>query len=214
VRVDEFVIKNGSVHYSEIAKNGARPGTMRFEEVNVTMRGITNQHAAASLPCRVDVHTLLVGVGPTDLTLDYDLAAPQLLLRYRGSIGRMPATNFNEMLVDLDGLRVTSGVLDSTWFDFDVREDRAAGRVQVLYHDLSSEVVDKVTRDSGVGEKLKTFLNNTFVVTSANPPTPDVPALVVPVRQERVPKDNLFRFLWVIVREGVYETLGIRKKTS
>jgi hypothetical protein len=152
---------------------------------------------------------MLAGEGATDITLDYDLSSPRLDLAYRGRVGRMPARAFNEILVDLEGVRVNSGRLDSTWFEFDVKGDVARGQVQVLYHDLDSEILDKATHERGVSEKLQTFIGNTFKIAPANPKDPRTPAVVVPVERKRPEPENFFRFLWVIVREGLYVTMGI-----
>src|SRR5262245_16210779 len=208
LRVDTLVVEHGRVHYSEIANDGARPGTIRFEDVLATVYDLRTD-PRADAPCRIDAQLLLAGAAHTDFTLEYDLASPRLDLEYRGRIGRMPATALNEMLVDLEGFRVKSGVLDSTWFDFHVKDDLATGSVQVLYHDLDTELVDKVTLERGTSKKLQTFINNTFRLASANPGSDLAPAIVVPVRRERVPDENLVEFLWVILRIGVTETLGV-----
>ncbi len=210
LRIDTLAVKNGSLHYSEVARDGARSGTARFEDVWAAVYGLTSDpKPGAAAPCRIDVRMLLQGEGATDLTLEYDLASPRLDLKYRGCVGRMPASAFNEMLVDLEGLRVNAGRLDSTWFDFRVTDDAATGKVQVLYHDLDTEIVDKVTLERGFKERFQTFANNAFRIEASNPRGGGDPAVVVSVRRERTPHENFFRFLWVIVREGLLETLGV-----
>ena len=208
LQVDTLVVEDGRVHYSEIAHDGVRPGTIRFEEVLATVYDLMTD-SPPDAPCRIDAQLLLAGAAHTEFTLEYDLASPRLNLEYRGRIGRMPATALNEILVDLEGFRVKSGVLDSTWFDFDVKDDLATGNVQVLYHDLDTELVDKVTLERGTSAKLQTFINNTFRLAAANPGGDLAPAIVVPVRRERLPDENLCEFLWVILRVGVTETLGV-----
>jgi hypothetical protein len=209
VRIDTLATKNGSVRYVELAQDGTRPGVMRFENVWATVYGlVSDPEPGFEAPCRIDLRMLLAGEGATDLTLEYDLSSPRLDLKYRGRVGRMPATAFNEILVDLKGVRVNAGQHDSTWFEFDVKGDVAAGKVQVLYHGLDSEIVDKATLERGVSEKLQTFIGNAKIA-EANPKESGAQATIVPVQHERPESENFFRFLWVLVREGLYATMGI-----
>lgn len=210
VHVDTLTVKNGSVQYSELAVDGARAGTVRFEDIWATIYGlVTDAKPGVETPCRIDLRMLLMGEGRTDLTIEYDLGSEGLDLKYRGRVGRMPASAFNEMLVDLEGLRVKTGRLDSTWFEFDVENDVANGSVQVLYRNLDTEIIDKVTHDQGLKKQFQTFMNSTFRVEGENTQGGDTPALVAAVYRERPARENFFRFLWVIVREGLIESLGV-----
>ena len=211
VRIDTIAVKNGSMTYSELARDGARPGTISFEDVNAEVYGlISDPKPGFDAPCRIDLRMLLAGKGATEITLVYDLTSPRLDLSYQGSVGPMPAKAFNEILENLEGVRVNAGHHDSTWFSFDVKGDVADGKVQVLYHGLDSEMIRKGTHEQGLSENLRTFIGNRFKMNEANPPDDKTPALVVPVHHERPGPENFFRFLWVIVRQGLYVTMGIQ----
>lgn len=210
IRIDTLAVRRGSVHYSETPRDNYRPGTIRFEDIEAVVYGLANRPRRESeAPCRVDLSMLLAGEGRTEISLVYDLMSPRLDLMYQGTISRMRAAAFNEILVDLEGIRVKGGVLDSTWFEFEVDDGVARGEVQVLYHGLDSEMIDKVTHESGLSHDIATFIGNTFKIRSANPPNGETPAIVVPVRREREKPENFLRFLWLNVRAGLYTTLGI-----
>ncbi len=211
VRIDTIVVKNGTMVYSELARDGARPGTISFEAVNAAVYGlISDPQPGFEAPCRIDLRMLLAGEGDTEITLVYDLTSPRLDLSYQGRVGRMPATAFSEILENLEGVRVKTGTHDSTWFSFVVKGDVADGKVQVLYHGLDSEMIRKGTHEQGLSENLATFIGNRFKINDANPADDKKPALVVPVHHERPGPENFFRFLWVIVRQGLYVTMGIQ----
>ena len=78
--------------------------------------------------CTAELHCLLAAKGPTALSMRYDLSAPQLKLDYRGTIGSMDLSALNELLVNLMGIRVKSGVVDTTWFDFHVENEMATAK--------------------------------------------------------------------------------------
>jgi hypothetical protein len=202
LRIDQFVVKQGSVGYHEKDTDGARPGTIRFEEIEAVFRDVTNDpKVQAKQPCTADLRFLLAAKGPMALSLRYDLSSPQLKLDYQGTVGTMDGRALNE-------LRVNAGVLDTTWFDFRVRDGIATGQVQVLYHGLDSEVVDKVTLDRGFSEKYRTFLNNQLKVDDSNPPRAGEPAATISIRRVRTPETGFIKFLWENLQVGVYETLG------
>jgi hypothetical protein len=209
LRIDELVVKRGSVRYDEKASDGARPGTIHFEEIEAVFRDLTNDaKIQAERSCTADLRFLFAATAPMTLSLRYDLAAPQLTLDYRGTVGTMDLRPLNEFLVNVKGIRATAGVLDSTWYDFRVEDGIATGQAQILYHGLSSEIVDKVTLERGLSEVWKTFLNNQFKVNEANPPGENDPVKTISIRRARDPETGFIRFLWENLRAGVYETLS------
>lgn len=209
LRIDELVFKQGSIAYDEMASDGARPGTIRFEEIEGVFRDVTNDpKVQAKGPCSANLRFLFAAKAPMTLSLSYDLAAPQLRLDYQGTVGAMDARALNELLVYLKGIRATAGALDSTWYDFRVQDGIAEGQVQFLYHGLEFEILDKVTLDRGLSEKTQTLLGR-FKTNEANPPTEDVPPLTISIRRPRAPETGFIKFLWENLRAGVYETLGV-----
>ena len=210
LRIDELVVKQGSIRYSEKAGDGARPGTIRFEKIEAVFRDITNEpKIQAERACAVDLHGLLAGTAPMTLSLRYELSAPQLTLDYEGAVGTMDARALNELLVNLKGIRLNAGVLDTTSYRFRVENGIVTGEVRMLYHGLDSEIVDKVTLERGFSEKLQTFLNTRFKVNAANPLGSDATAKTIPVHRARTPETGFIKFLWENLRAGVYETLGV-----
>ena len=211
VRIDVIRVTNSEIGYSEKAKDGTRPGTIRFTDLWATVYNVTNDSTrmTATTPCTIDLRTRIAGAGRLNATFDYDLLSPALSMKYRGTVARMSADPLNELLVDLEGIRITSGVVDSTWFDFEVRDDMASGKVQVLYRDLSFEVLDKVTLDRGLLARFQTIMVDKTKLKDSNPPDDHTPATVAAVLRERPPQTNLLKFVWETLREGILSTLGI-----
>jgi hypothetical protein len=128
----------------------------------------------------------------------------------RGTVSRMKAEPLNELLENLCGIKITSGVVDSTWFHFKVDgDDVARGEVNVLYHDLNIQLQDKITLDQGLMSRLKSFINDKAKMHGSNPTDKDKPATVATIARERTPQTPLIKFLWETLREGILTTLGI-----
>ena len=211
IRIDVFRMTNAEIGYSEKAGDGSRPGTIRFTELWTTVTNVTNDSTRMrpSTPCTIDLRTRIAGAGRLDTTFDYDLLSPRLNMTCRGSVSRMRAEPLNELLVNLEGIRLTGGVIDSTWFDFNVREDVARGTMQVLYRDVDIEILDKVTLDRGLGARLQTFITDKATLNHANPSDDQAPAKVATILRERSPETPLLKFLWETLREGILSTLGV-----
>jgi hypothetical protein len=210
IRIDIIRVTNSGISYSETATDGSRPGTMRFTDLWATFYNVTNDSTrmTPSTPCTIDVRTRVAGAGRLDVTFGYYLLSTRLNMTYRGAVARMRAEPLNDLLVNLEGMRITDGVIDSTWFDIKVQEDVARGNVQVLYRDLDIEMLDKVSLDRGLGARLQTFIADKTVLNHANPPDDQTPAKVVPILRERTPETRLFKFLWGTLHEGILSTLG------
>jgi len=211
IRIGVIRVTNTQIGYAEKAKDGSRPGSIQFTDLSATAYNVTNDSTrmTPSTPCTIDLRTRIAGAGRLDAKFGYDLLSPRLSMTYRGTIARMSTEPLNELLVSLEGIQITSGVMDSTWFDFKVSEDVASGKMLVLYRDLDFKMLDKVTLDRGLIARLQTYFTNKTQLSDANPTDGKTPARVVVILRERRPETGLFKFLWETLREGVLSTLGV-----
>jgi hypothetical protein len=210
-RIDAIRLQNATVSYSEKAVDGNRPGKIEFTDVRASVHNITNDSTrmTPSTPCTIDVRARVAKIGRLNATIGYDLGAPRLCMSYRGSVTRGSAVSLNKLLVALEGIRIRNGSMDSTWFDFQVHEDVARGKVLLLYNDLDFEMLDKVTGEKGLKEHIETYIADKKKLKDANPGDDDEPPVVVEVHQQRSPETKLPRFVWQTLREGLFTTLGI-----
>jgi hypothetical protein len=211
VDIDTIRVTEGHVEYSKRADDGVRPGTIRFEDIWATIYNVTNDPARMTdeTPAVVDARTLVAGAGLLQTRIDYQLLAPELTIQYRGEVGDMPATAFNEIFVDLSGVEIKSGQIDSIWFSIQVQRDEARGLLQVLYRDLKIELLDKATGERSLRNRIATFIANNMILNEENQPTVDTPAKVIVIRQQRPPEKRLFKFMWHTLREGLFTTIDM-----
>jgi hypothetical protein len=211
VRVDTVRVRAGAVRYEETAADGVRPGVLVFDRIAATAVNVTNDRRRMTDSTRavIDGRMRIAEAGMVTARLAYDLMAPTLTIAYLGSVGRMPAAAFNPLVVDLAGIRVTSGTLDTAWVAVDVLDNVARGRVTVRYHDLAIELLDKVTHERSLGDNLRTFLGANFVLQEANPAGPDGVLREGALVRRRSPEVPLARFIWETLREGLKETVGM-----
>src|SRR5262249_15112708 len=134
--------------------------------------------------CEIDVRARFANAAPLLVRFEYDLTGKALNLSYRGRFGPMAAQALNPFLVDLEGVRVRDGQLESADFNVDVRDDTARGSLKLLYHDLAIETLDKVSHHRSLSDRLHTFIFNNFKLNTDNPSS-DKPVVVTPLNHPR-----------------------------
>jgi hypothetical protein len=113
----------------------------------------------------------------------------------------------NDLLVDLKGIRIKQGTIDSTTFDIKLNGDTATGTMKLLYHGFKFEIVDKGSHKQGLGDHFATWMQN-YKTHSSNPPDDDDPATVITLHRQRLPHISLPKFVFETVREGALRTVG------
>ncbi len=208
IRVDTIRITDGNLRYSERAVDGSRPGTFEFADLNAMITGVTNDTTRMNNPCVIDVRARLANAGQLDANFEYDFRSDALNMRYHATVGRMGGLSLNELLVDLEGIRVTGGTIDTTSFAIDVKDDVATGTLRVLFTDITFEMIDKNSLEKGLAERFGTFIYRQKARESN--PEDDKPAIEITLHRRREPNVPLIKFVWETVREGLLRTLGVQ----
>lgn len=211
IRIDTVRVVDGDITFSERSRTGVRPGIFRFADLDATIEHVNNHATQREEPCVIDVRTRLADSGPLHATFKYDLSSPTLRMSYHAVIGKMDGLSLNDLLVNLNGIRIQEGTIDATTVDIKVDGDMAAGTMKLLYHGLKFEVVDKDSHEQGVRDHMATWMQN-WQTHSENPRNDDEPAIVVTLQRKREPYISLVKFVWETVREGVLRSVGAPPK--
>ncbi|HEV8599369.1 MAG TPA: DUF748 domain-containing protein [Gemmatimonadales bacterium] len=209
-RIGQLRLTRSQVHFRQRASDGSRFGTLPFTEIEALISNVTTDPLRMSVgrPCEIDIHALFAGASRMFARFEYDLAAPQLNLAYHVSFGRMDARALNRFIVDLEGVRIREGQLDTAIFKIDVRDDLAQGELQLRYHDLEIETLDKVSRGRDLNDAVQSFLFNNFKLQTENPEN-DKPPFSATIRYRRLPETPIFKFIWLTLRDGIFQTLDL-----
>lgn len=211
IMVGRASVENGRVRYFERSQDGARFAMLEFDSVQVSAAAITNRPAgsldAGIVP--IEIAGRLGGKAPLSTSMLYNTRTPSFNLVVNGGLGPTDGRLLNPLLMDLEGVRITEGVVDSIAWEFEVEDGVAQGRMVALYRNLTIERLDKVTHTQGLGDEIVSFLGNNFKLNQANPAAPGAPPLVVPLAHRRGEREPFFRFLWVTLRGGLLQTVGL-----
>ena len=208
VRIGKIRVANGDIQYAERPLYGDHAGMFHFANFDGTLTNLDVEACRAGKPCVIDVRTRLADSGPLHATFNYDLSSSTLKLDYHATMGLMDVVAMNKLLVNLKGIRIKEGTIDSLYADIDMRGDRATGTVRLPYHGLKFEMLDKNSHDRDLGDKFSTFLYSRKVHNS-NPEDNNDPVTVVRVERRRLPQVSLIKFVWETVREGVFLTANV-----
>ena len=208
LRVGTVEITDCEIVYSERARDGARPGTFVFADIAATVTNVSNDPSLMTVPSTIQVRSRLADAGEMHGTFEYHLATDSLTMSGEGAVGKLDATTLNALLVNLNGIHVTSGTIDSTWFTLNIDEDVATGKVRCLYRGVHFEILDKNTRKQDLKDQLATFMGE-HKTRESNPEEADEPPMIAAVHLRREPDDNLLKFVWITVRDGLMRTLGV-----
>lgn len=171
--IDTIRLVGADVRYSELAKGAARPGELTFEDLSGTVVNLTNDRARMTheTPAVVDVTGKLFGEGNVQAKLAYPLLSPSLDFTLEASVGPMSMTAFNTFAMNVVGVEVKNGQLDSLFMSKVSRQGQARGRIYMRYRDLDFRIFDRNTGKEMPWHSVAGFLGN-LVVRSNNPGKP------------------------------------------
>ncbi len=210
VQIDTIRVANGAVRYAKWDSAAATPGHISFEDIDATIRHVTNRppDAPSPRPAIIDATTRVAGAGLLTTTIRLPLRSPSLTFSYEGRMGSMDARAFNDTLVPLSGVRITDGQVDNLRFAAQIEDGVAHGTVHGTYRSLKMETVNANKGRRGVGTRLRSFVLDKLMVKSRNPPN-DAPPRTGTIEHEYEDGDTFFKFLWHSLRTGLYSLIGL-----
>lgn len=210
VRIDTIRVSDGHIRYAELAEKGTQPGAISFENVFASIYNVTNDadRMTPATPVVIDATTRVAGAGRLQTTIRLPLLTPHLSVSYQGHLGPMDARAFNETFVNLAGIRIESGHVDSLRFEAKAQRGVATGTLRGVYRNLEVETLDKATGDRGVGERIKTLFLNNIALESSNLPASDT-LRGVSIDHTHKEGHSFFKFLWLSVRSGLFSLIGV-----
>jgi hypothetical protein len=207
VLIDSVRVRDGRIVYGELEPGKAGPGIVTFDDLTCDLFNLSNDpgHMSDARPLVVTASARLMGAGRLEARLEIPLLSSSFDLRYHGTLGPMPFTDFNRFAAPNTGIRFDKGEVVGVEFSATVKDGRARGRVVPRYRDLGIGFTD---RGGGLLAKAKRsisrFIANRFVIRRDNPGDGGKGRLVsAPIDLEHRPSDGLFTFLWYSLRDPI-----------
>ena len=214
VSIDSVLIRDGEIVYREQRPRHPRPGVMTFARVEVV--AVNVRHSAgrrrASEPMTLHATAYLQNAGRLEARFVAPLDAPTFDMKFRGTLGPMPATKFNAFIHETFPMRLDKGRIVEIAFDATVANGVARGTVTPRYNDLAVEVTGRgskgilgtggVIGDAARG--IATAVGNLTELRSDNPDDGETTPRTGPIDHTFTPSETLPTFVWKSIRDGLF----------
>lgn len=208
MNVDTIQLKRASVSYSEKHPNSSRYATLFWSGVRATISGVSNDpERQRRQSVVVDASGQFMNRARMWLTCTMPMNVDRHELDAVGGMHGMDATVLAGFLTIAENIGLQSGHTDEARFRFSVRGRTSRGTVDVEYHDLKLQMVDRKTKKStGLFDKVASWLANWLVIRNDNVPGDRYKTGVV---DYTLPRDAaIMQTLWFPLRDGLGDVIG------
>jgi len=203
--IDTADVRNFSVLYEELPKNGTITGKIRFDNMNGKLSGLTNIVSYPNQFIRLDADGKFMN-GYFTARWDIPVSPDYDCFMLSAKINGFDLKNLNDIFVPLAKAEVQSGMLNNFLFSTEASSTGATANMLFLYNNLKVSVL----KDAETEQQNK-FLSRlaNIVVRSNNPNKPDSKPRVADVTIERDPYHSTFNYFWQILQPAVVESAGV-----
>ncbi|MBE3084744.1 MAG: hypothetical protein IMZ64_00830, partial [Bacteroidetes bacterium] len=209
VNIDSIGLINGNVAFTAHAEEANEPGSISFNKINAKIYKITNDtiYKTESAFLELKGDALLMGKGKMNVFLKGEIYDRHNTFSLNGSLSSLEANELNPILEKNAFIYATSGKIDAMNFSFTADNEKATGKMTMLYHGLDIAVKNKRTDDTtAFMEKLKSFIVNIKVPDSN--PMPGKEVRVGIIDYERDPERFLFNYCFKSILSGIQSSLA------
>ncbi|MEX0779487.1 MAG: hypothetical protein WD491_06355 [Balneolales bacterium] len=169
LNIQEVSLNMGQINYAEQADGGLRPGFIFLDSTYVHVQNMTNvpELMNADNPAIISVQTFVNGEGALEALIEMPLLDPDYPIYFSGEIGPVNAESLNSILVDLQGLNIQSGDVNSVIFDIQSTGSQATGTVRADYENLEIEVLEPRGYERDFAHELQSFIANNLFLRSS-----------------------------------------------
>jgi hypothetical protein len=208
IKIDSVSIQKSDIVYTEHRKGVPKPGTIRFVNLQTAISDLSNynQDLKNGHKTTMQAQTEVMGKGILKSYFTFFMSDPNGSHTIYGNFGSMKIAEFNPVLEHLAYVHVESGIIHNMEFSMKLDLDNASGWVLLNYENLSLELLQSETLDQGIGQGIKSFIANTFVIQESNS-TP--PLRKGKIKFDRVELKSVFSYWWKSLASGIKNSIGL-----
>ncbi|UII20047.1 hypothetical protein [Fulvivirga ligni] len=213
IRIDTIMVKKANIEYQEFVKQAYGPGHVSFNNLYASFYNFANTDSlfldSVKHTAYMDAQCKIMGQGLLKASFTFPLNNQGPTYAAKGSLGAMDLTQFNPMLEYVGFTRIKEGQLHHLDFNFTYNNNKSDGEMYFEYEGLKISTLDKENHTSeGLGESIKTFIANTFVVKTNNMKD-DGKFRVGKIEFERDKKKSILNYWWKSLLTGFRSSTGI-----
>lgn len=212
--IDTIQLKKATLEYQEFVKKGAEPGKLKFEDLSASFYNLTNVDSLfekVNYTAWMDAECKVMGQGQLKASFSFPLVAGRPYT-VKGNLKEMALTAFNPMIKHVGFIEIEDGRLLDLHFNFSYNLQQSNGEMQFEYKDFKISTISKGSKDTnGLGQNLKSFVANTFIVNTHNLKK-DKKFRVGKIYFERNTKRSIFNYWWKSLHTGFRSSTGIKEE--
>lgn len=207
-KVDTVDVKDFSVYYEELIKDGKVPGALSFTHMNGLVNKFTNIVTPDYQNFALQADGLAFNTAPFTATWTMPIHPDSTRFTLDTNVKNFNLTELNQLILPMAPVYVKSGQVQN--LDFYTEADRLGGlSTMALAYDSLYVVITK-----GVDDKTpKTFVSrlvNSLVLDKQN--NPDKKFRIAQDSVVRNPYKSNFNYFWQLMQPPMIESVGVSKK--
>ncbi len=207
--IDSIILMKGNISFTVHAEEANEPGVVRFNEINASLYKLTNDTSYKTEKgfMEIKADALLMGKGKMAVFLKERIFDSNNTFSLEGTLAGLNVTELNPILEKSAYFYATSGQIDAMSFSFIADNEKATGKMIMLYHGLDIAVKNRQTDDT-------TAFRERFVSYIANRRIPDSnPGKGEDVREGTIdfvrdPERSVLHYCFRSVLSGITSTLA------
>ncbi|MFO1499579.1 MAG: hypothetical protein U1G07_14510 [Verrucomicrobiota bacterium] len=210
IELTRLSVTNSRIVMSQRIEAGQKPGVMPFAELQITGEGIRN-HGPPGATMRFQGRTRLMDAGTLKGSMEIPVSPSAGSFKYAAALNPMDLVVLNPFLMVAGHTRIDSGQVHEAAVEISVEQGHAQGLFRGAYEGLAVTLLDRKTgSEEGVANRVKTFVADKLILRTSNMPEPGATLKSGRVDYIRQPNDKFMRFLWLGIRSGMFDLLGIK----
>lgn len=212
-------IKSTNIFFEHFIYTELEPGALDtsyvfFTDGTAKISNITNidQNLLKSPLMNSSIEAKLMGIGPTNIKIDWNVYSFNNEFIFEGRVEQMPLSFLNPITEPGLKMSIREGINQKLEVNFKANSDSAIGSMRFAYNDLRISVL---SNKSGKlrEEKFLSFLVNSMALKSDNPKTGRI---LLPVKfvNYRDKQRSVIGYSWKSVYAGIQATFGIKNKEN
>jgi len=169
ILIDSIQISNSSVTYGELGVKKSESGSLKIQEINGTIAGVTNMPKEQMNTGQLDakISASLKGKAPinADLSVPYDKETFALTV----DVGAMDMTSLNPTLKPLAGVEMVSGQMSRIKFQMSAGPVQSQNKLIFDYSNLHVKLLNEKSKDKSKKKGLLSAIANTAIRTNNLP---------------------------------------------
>lgn len=205
--INDMVLENGTISYSEKVNADQPAGEILFTQLNATIKNVSNTYASED-KTQIRIQSNFMETTPLKVEWDFDVNDASDTFTFTADLGKMSAERMN--LFTQPNLKVQlEGELLQTYFTMQGNPNQSRIDLKLKYDNFEVKVLDKE------GTKINKFLSsvaNLFIKKNSETTSDDFRESFSEVERDNT--KSVFNFLWLNVKAGLLEAMtgGSKKR--